>query len=52
MEKAVLDRISEGKFAVLLVGESEVEYVLDKSALPEEAKAGSHLLVDIQSEKK
>lgn len=45
MERAVIDRIEDGRHAVLLVGENEREQVVPVDRLPEDAKSGSWLLV-------
>jgi hypothetical protein len=42
MEKAVIDRFEEDK-AVLLVGEKQIVTVVNRSALPTEAKEGTWL---------
>lgn len=44
MERAVVDRIVAG-IAVVLVGESETEYQVPVSTLPDGARAGSWLRV-------
>ncbi len=49
-EKAVLDRIEEGQHAVLLVGEEEREFIVPVERLPEGAKAGSWLRVQVDGE--
>ena len=49
-EKAVVDRIEEGKHAVLLVGEEEREFVVPAERLPEGAKAGAWLRVRAEGE--
>lgn len=40
MQKAVIDRIVDGKHAVLLVGEDETERVLPVENLPDGAREG------------
>jgi len=46
-QKAVIDRIEEGKYAVLLVGKREVEKVVPVEHLPQGAGAGSWLKVRV-----
>ncbi len=46
-EKAVVDRIEEGLF-VLLVGEDEQEFIVPLERLPEGAKSGSWLRVEVE----
>lgn len=48
MKKAVIDRIVDGKIAVLLVGDDEMEIHVNYSELPNGAKEGSHLLVNVR----
>ena len=50
MEKAVLDRIVDGKHAVLLVGEIETEKIISSSDLPEGAVEGTWLQVEFNEE--
>lgn len=45
MEKAVIDRIVDGKHAILLVGENEKEVVVPLEALPDGAKEGAWVKV-------
>lgn len=45
--RAVVDRIEDGRTAVLLVGEDELKVELPTALLPEGADAGSHLLINI-----
>ena len=47
MEKAVLDRIVDGRTAVILVGEDEREFHLPAERLPSGAVEGSWLRVEI-----
>ncbi len=47
-EKAVVDRIEEGRQAVLLVGEDEREFVVPVAQLPEGAGAGAWLRVRLE----
>ena len=47
MQKAILDRIEDGTFAVLLVGEEEVEYTVSLDQLPSGINEGDHLLLII-----
>ncbi len=49
MKKAVIDRIVAGTTAVILVGDEEIEYNIDITALPDGAKEGSHLRVEIHA---
>ena len=44
--RAVVDRIEDGRTAVLLAGEDELKIELPASLLPEGADAGSHLVID------
>lgn len=46
-QKAVIDRIEEGKYAVLLVGNKQVEKSIPVEQLPEGARAGSWLKVRV-----
>jgi hypothetical protein len=50
MIKAVIDRIVDGKHAVLLVGESEEEQVVSCSLLPEGVDEGSWLNVQFEGD--
>ena len=45
LEKAVIDRIVDDKYAVLLVGENETEVTIFKEVLPDGAKEGTWLKV-------
>ena len=45
LELAVIDRIEDGKFAVLIVGETEQQYVIPIAQLPEGAGEGIWLRV-------
>lgn len=47
-QKAVIDRIEDGEHAVLLVGDEEAEYVLPATQLPEDARLGMWLRVQIE----
>lgn len=47
MEKAVIDRIVDGETAVILVGEDEREYRYPAEQLPEGAREGCWLRVQI-----
>ena len=47
-EKAVVDRIEEGKHAVLLVGEDEQEFIVPVDRLPDGVKSGSWLRVGVE----
>lgn len=47
-EKAVIDRIVDGRNAVLLVGDTEREVVLPVEQLPEDASEGTWLRVQIE----
>lgn len=48
--KAVVDRIEDGKWAVLLIGEDQVEKVIPKASLPKRAKEGSWLRVRLEDD--
>lgn len=48
-EQAVLDRIEDGAFAVLLVGEQETEFVIPAEQLPDDATPGKWLRVRIEA---
>lgn len=45
IEKAVIDRIVDGKHAVLLVGKDEQQYIIPVEQLPQGAQEGSWLEV-------
>lgn len=45
MQKAVIDRIEDGKHAVLLIGEDETERVLPVENLPEGVREGVWLIL-------
>lgn len=45
MEKAIIDRIEEEKYAVLLVGPEETERIVERDQLPQGAREGDHLLI-------
>jgi hypothetical protein len=49
-DSAVLDRIVDGRLAVLLVGPDEVELVLDASSLPEGAVEGDWFHLDLRAD--
>ena len=49
MEKAVIDRIVDGRTAVILVGEDERQYHCPTDNLPEGAKEGTWLRVHVES---
>lgn len=49
MEKAVVDRIVDGKTAVILVGENERQHHYPVDGLPEDAKEGTWLRVRVES---
>ena len=51
MEKAVVDRIVDGKTAVILVGEDERQHHCPADALPEGAREGTWLRVRVESGK-
>lgn len=50
MIKAVVDRVVDGKYAVLLLGEKEVEKILPIHKLPEGTKEGKILRVFLSTE--
>lgn len=50
IEKAVIDRIVDGKTAVILVGENEIQYEYPANKLPEGAKEGSWLRVEVEED--
>ena len=49
MEKAVIDRIVDGKTAVILVGDNERQYQYPAKGLPEGASEGTWLRVQIEN---
>jgi hypothetical protein len=49
-QKAVIDRIEEGTWAVLLVGRNQTEKVIPVAHLPEGAKPGSWLRVRVEGD--
>jgi len=51
MESAVIDRIVDGRIAVLLVGEKQEQFLFPLEDLPKGAKEGSWLLVRIEEKK-
>lgn len=48
--KAVIDRIEEGKWAVLLVGKDETEKIVPIEHLPADAKAGTWLRLRLEED--
>ncbi|MDX9803868.1 MAG: DUF3006 domain-containing protein [Dehalococcoidales bacterium] len=48
IEKAVIDRIEDGKTAVMLVGEKEIQYEYSADKLPEGANEGSWVKLTIE----
>ena len=49
-QKAVIDRVEEGAWAVLLVGRKEIEKIVHVDHLPVEARAGTWLKVRIEDD--
>lgn len=49
-EKGVIDRIVDGKHAVLLVGDTEKEFVIPVQKLPSKAKEGTWLRLELDGE--
>ena len=49
MDKAVIDRIVDGRTAVILVGEDERQHHCPADRLPEGAKEGTWLRVQVES---
>ena len=49
MEKAVVDRIVDGKIAVILVGDDQREHHHPADELPEGAREGTWLRVQVES---
>jgi len=49
-EQAVIDRIVDGKHAVLLVGEQEVERIVPVEMLPNGAREGTWLTVSFRDD--
>lgn len=49
-QKAVIDRVEEGAWAVLLVGQQEIEKIVPVDHLPEGARAGTWLKVRIEDD--
>ena len=47
-EKAVVDRIVDNQYAVLLVGEEEVEHIVSVSLLPDGTQPGTWLRVQFE----
>ena len=50
MEKAVIDRIVDGKIAVILVGEDERQHHYPADKLPEGANEGTWLRVQVEGD--
>mgnify|MGYP001230767829 FL=1 len=50
-QQAVIDRIVDGRHAVLLVGEEEVEKVVPRECLPEGSAPGTWLRVRFEGER-
>ncbi|MCP8615934.1 DUF3006 domain-containing protein [Salirhabdus salicampi] len=50
MKKAVVDRIVDGKHAVLLVGQKEKEIIIDAVRLPEKAIEGTWVTIKQKGE--
>lgn len=50
-EQAVIDRVEEGRFAVLLVGEAQTERVVPLDELPAGVRAGTWLRVRFESDR-
>ncbi|WP_161568192.1 DUF3006 domain-containing protein [Anaerobacillus alkaliphilus] len=48
--KGVIDRIVDGKWAVLLVGDEEKEYNVPLVSLPSNAKQGSIVQLELENE--
>ncbi|MGD9679014.1 MAG: DUF3006 domain-containing protein [Vulcanibacillus sp.] len=49
--KAVVDRIEDGKKAVILVGENQIEHIIDINQLPGGTSEGDLLQVQIDGDK-
>ena len=49
-DAAVVDRIEDGRHAVLLVGEAEVELVVDVALLPEGTAEGDWLRIGLSAD--
>ena len=47
-ERAVVDRFEDGDFAVLLVGEDEIEVIVPRGEIPDGTVEGSVLRVTIE----
>lgn len=50
MQKAVVDRIVDGKYAVLLIGDKEEELNVSIKDLPEGTREGTWLKVEVADE--
>jgi hypothetical protein len=50
VEKAVVDRIVDGKYAVLLVGDQEIEKMIPSSKLPEGVTEGTWIRVEFNGD--
>lgn len=50
LHKAVIDRLEDGKWAVLLVGREEFEKIIPVERLPQGARAGSWLKVRLEAD--
>ena len=50
-QKAVIDRVEDGTWAVLLVGREELEKIVHVDRLPQGARAGSWLKVRLEEDK-
>ncbi|MFC0470452.1 DUF3006 domain-containing protein [Halalkalibacter kiskunsagensis] len=50
MEKAIVDRLVDGKHAVLLVGAKEIEKVIPSSKLPSGVTAGTVVKVEFRGD--
>lgn len=50
MKKAVLDRIVDGKHAVLLVGDEEIEKVILATQLPDGVREGTWIRVNFNGD--
>jgi hypothetical protein len=51
VEKAIVDRIVDGKHAVLLVGDQEVERVILSTKLPSGVTVGTVVMVEFNGDK-
>lgn len=50
MNRAVIDRIVDGKYAVLLIGENEEEKIISCSLLPEGVIEGSWVKIQFEGD--